>query len=279
MRDAPFLLHEPKALGERAGETALIVEIPHAGVFVPPEFMPELIASARAIGRDADLYVDDLYEEATLDGASMLVSRTSRYVVDLNRAEDDVDAQSAESGQVPSSPRGVVWRLTTEGDPSLKAPLRKEALELRLAGVYRPYHAALRALIRRKLTTFGRVVILAAHSMPSVAQKAHGDVGRVRADVVPGTRGRTSAAAKYIDAVDAEARRRGWTVAHDDPYKGGFTTQFYGRPRDDVHVVQVELARRLYMDETTYRRLPGAFDEVRDWCRSLARTLGKLSID
>ncbi len=279
MRDAPFLVHEPAALGKRAGETPLIVEIPHAGVLVPPEFMPELVASARSIGRDADLHVDDLYEEACLEGASMLVSRTSRYVVDLNRAEEDVDAQAAVSGQVPSSPRGVIWRLTTDGDRALTGPLRRDALELRLAGVYRPYHAALRALVQRKVATFGQAVILAAHSMPSVARALHGDVGTARADVVPGSQGRTSAAAKYVDAVDAHARARGWSVAHDQPYKGGFTTQHYGRPRDRVHVVQVELARRLYMNETTYRRTPGAFEDVRGWCRELARKLGALALE
>jgi N-formylglutamate deformylase len=285
MRDPPFILREPAGTSDpegtraRVAETALIVEIPHAGVFVPPPFMPELVASARAIGRDADLYVDDLYEEAHLDGASMLIARTSRYVVDLNRAEDDVDSQAALPGQVPSSPRGVIWRITTEGDRSLTGPLSKDAFEQRLKEIYRPYHAALRALIRRKLDTFGRAVVLAAHSMPSVARKTHGDAGQVRADVVPGSRGRTSAAAKYIDAVDAHARGRGWSVAHDEPYKGGFTTQHYGRPRENVHVVQVELARRLYMDEAAYRRLPGAFDDVRAWCRELARTLGKLSLE
>jgi N-formylglutamate amidohydrolase len=279
MRDAPFVLHEPGGRGVGGGETPLIVEIPHAGVFVPPEFMPDLIAPARAIGRDADLHVDDLYEEVHKDGASLLVSRTSRYVVDLNRAEDDVDVDSAVSGRGAASPRGVVWRMTTEGERALRAPLSPEALELRLSVVYRPYHAALRALIDRKVATFGRAVILAAHSMPSVARAMHGDVGQVRADVVPGSQGRTSAAGKYIDAVDAHARRRGWSVAHDEPYKGGFTTQHYGRPRDNVHVVQVELARRLYMNESTYRRTPGAFEGVAAWCRELARRLGALALE
>jgi N-formylglutamate amidohydrolase len=273
MRDAPFVIHEPPA----GRETPLIVEVPHAGVLVPPPFMPELLASARAIGRDADLHVDDLYEDAHLVGATLLVARVSRYVVDLNRAEGDVDAQSAVTGRAASSPRGVVWRLTTEGDRCLTAPLSADSLELRLAEVYRPYHAALQALVARKVATFGRAVILAGHSMPSVARAAHTDPGQVRADVVPGTQGRTSAAAKYIDAVDAHARRQGWSVAHDAPYKGGFTTQHYGRPSQHVHVVQVELARRLYMDERTYRRTPGAFDAARGWCRELARTLGELA--
>jgi N-formylglutamate amidohydrolase len=272
MRDAPFVLVRPSTR-----ETPVIVEIPHAGVLVPAEFMPEMLAPTRSIGRDADLFVDDLYEHAHMEGASMLVSRTSRYVVDLNRAEDDLDREAALSGRVPSSPRGVVWRTTTDGEPALTAPLGAEALERRLAGVYRPYHAALRGLIQQKVATFGRAVVLAAHSMPSVARAMHGDVGQVRADVVPGSRGRTSAAARYIDAVDAHARSRGWSVAHDEPYKGGFTTAHYGRPRDDVHVVQVELARRLYMNEATYRRSEGAFEAVSAWCRALVRRLGELS--
>jgi N-formylglutamate amidohydrolase len=66
-------------------------------------------------------------------------------------------------------------------------------------------------------------------------------------------------------------------VAHDEPYKGGFTTQHYGRPRENVHVVQVELARRLYMNETTLRRSK-TFDDVRAWCRDLVRSLGQAAL-
>ncbi|CAN5744312.1 hypothetical protein BH11MYX4_BH11MYX4_21520 [soil metagenome] len=109
--------------------------------------------------------------------------------------------------------------------------------------------------------------------MPSVGRAGHGDPQAVRADVVPGTRGRTSAGARFIDAVDKHARAAGLSVAHDDPYQGGYTTQHYGRPDRDVHVVQVELARRLYMDEATLTRSAG-FERLRAWCGSLAAALG-----
>jgi N-formylglutamate amidohydrolase len=93
---------------------------------------------------------------------------------------------------------------------------------------------------------------------------------------VPGTRGRRSAGPRFIDAVESLAVSRGWSVRHDEPYAGGFTTQHYGRPADGVHVVQVELARRLYLDEATLRPTPG-FPQVRAWCRSLVAELGRLS--
>jgi N-formylglutamate amidohydrolase len=92
--------------------------------------------------------------------------------------------------------------------------------------------------------------------------------------VVPGTRGRKSAGPAFIDAVEARATAQGWTVRHDDPYAGGFTTQHYGRPGAGVHVVQVELARRLYLDEHTLRPGP-QFAAVRAWCRALVAELGR----
>ena len=85
-----------------------------------------------------------------------------------------------------------------------------------------------------------------------------------------------SASARFIDAVEEHAVGRGWTVRHDEPYAGGFTTQHSGRPTDGVHAVQVELARRLYLDEVTLR--PAAdFAGVRRWCRKLVAELGKLA--
>jgi N-formylglutamate deformylase len=286
---APFELLEPAG-----AETPVIVEIPHAGLDLPPPFLAPLAAPARSLGRDADLYVDALYADAPVEGASMIVCRTSRYVVDVNRAEGDVDAEVVEG--VDSGVRmhhGLVWRTTADGEPALARKLTRAELDERLDLVWRPYHRALTALIERKRARFGVAVVLAAHSMPSVERPSARDLmaaqriglagrdsrpPRARADVVPGTRGRRSAAARFIDAVETHAVERGWSVRHDDPYAGGFTTQHYGRPADGVHAVQIELARRLYLDETTLR--PGDdFATVRLWCRTLVARLARCTLE
>lgn len=266
---APFTVIEPTA-----EETPLAVEIPHAGLFVDGPTLSRLAAPARSIGRDADLYVDELYADAASTGATVLASHVSRYVCDLNRSELDVDAEAVE-GAPPHAraTRGIIWRLTSEGARVLDAPLPRAELERRLDTYYRPYHRTLAAILERKRARFGFAVLLAAHSMPSVGRAGHGDPHAVRADVVPGTRGRSSAAAPFIDCVDRHARKAGLSVAHDDPYQGGYTTQHYGRPDLQVHVVQVELARRLYMDEPTLSKHTG-FDRMRAWCTGLAETLG-----
>jgi N-formylglutamate deformylase len=268
-------------------ETPIIVEVPHAGLELPAAFLETLTAPARALGRDADLYVDALYEGAPATGASMLIARASRYVVDLNRAEADVDGDVVEGGRADlQMNHGLVWRLTSDGEPALSRRLRLEELEERLELVWRPYHRALAGLIARKRERFGVAIILAAHSMPSVERLPDGSRrtqirsqtvdARVRADVVPGTRGRRSADARFIDAVEQHAAARGWSVRHDDPYSGGFTTQHYGRPKDGVHAIQVELARRLYLDEATLRPNQN-FAPASSWCCELVARLGQLA--
>jgi N-formylglutamate amidohydrolase len=269
----PFSVHEPTA-----EETPLVVEVPHAGVLVDAESLATLAAPARAIGQDADLWVDELYAKAPSLGATLVVAHASRYVCDLNRAETDVDGLAVVGATARSAPHGLIWRATTDNQPSLSAPLSREELERRLDLVYRPYHQTVGTLLEAKRRKFGFAVILCAHSMPSQGRVGHPDAGRERADVVPGSRGRTSAAAVVIDTPDVLARERGLSVTHDDPYRGGFSTAHYGRPDAGFHAVQVELARRLYMDERTLSKKPGEFDKIRDFCEALVARLGALRL-
>ena len=264
----------------RGPETPVVVEIPHAGLESAPPFLEPLSAPARSLARDADLYVDSLYSEAPDVGATVLVARTSRYVIDVNRGERDVDAEVVEGARADVRlHHGLVWRTTSDGEPALSRRLSVHELEERLDLVWRPYHRELAAIVERKRARFGIAVVLAAHSMPSIDRGPRRDAVesvRSRADVVPGTRGRRSAAARFIDAVEEHAIAQGWTVRHDEPYAGGFTTQHYGRPSESIHAVQVELSRRLYVDETTLRPLP-TFEAVRDWCSLLVSKLGALA--
>jgi N-formylglutamate deformylase len=273
MKDVYFSVREPQGR-----ETPLVVEIPHAGVMVDPESLATLAAPARSIGQDADLYVDDLYARAPELGATVIVAHVSRYVCDLNRAENDVDGLAVQGAPTRSAPHGLIWRATTENQPSLQAPLTSHELERRLELVYRPYHRALSALVERKRRTFGYAVVLCAHSMPSLGRLGHTDAGRERADVVPGSRGRTTAAASVIEAPELLAKEIGWTVSHDDPYRGGYSTGYYGRPESRIHAVQVELARRLYMDERSLTKKHSDFEKVSAFCDALVARLGALAL-
>lgn len=267
-----------KVIAPRAPETPVVVEVPHAGLGVDALTLQSLAAPARSIGVDADLYVDQLYEGAPDVGATLLVAEHSRYVCDLNRSEQDVDPLAVAGGSAQRAPHGLIWRDTTEGQRALYQPLSREELERRLITYYRPYHQRLSELLAAKRAKFGFVVLLAGHSMPSRGRPGHSDTGRDRADVVPGSRGRTTAASAVIDTPEQIARPRGWTVVHDDPYRGGYTTAFYGRPERHQHALQVELSRRLYMNEATLEKRPDGFEATRDFCTGLVAALGRLDL-
>jgi N-formylglutamate amidohydrolase len=258
----------------------LLVEIPHAGLNVPEAIRHELLAPEDALMRDADIYVDRLYEHAPRAGATLLVAKLSRYVVDLNRARDDLDAAtvSGHPASAGTQPRGVVWRATTDGRPVLLRPLGRAELNNRLERYYAPYHQVLQLNLERLRAQFGYVIVLAAHSMPSLGRSTHRDPGAQRADVVPGTCGRTSADPRVIDLVDMHFRAAGLRVRHDDPYKGGYTTSHYGRPAERCHAIQIELNRALYVDEQSFRIKQPEFDELQRLLDALVVSLAALKL-
>ncbi|MFW2387210.1 MAG: N-formylglutamate amidohydrolase [Polyangiales bacterium] len=256
----------------------VLVEVPHSGLQVPPEVESEIEATPLSVLRDSDIYVDQLYERAPESGATLLVSRVSRYVVDLNRGPDEVD-----SAAVPRHPRarhiparGVVWRAQTDGTPLLRTPLTVEQFGRRLQRFYDPYHEALRDVAAEIRKQHGRVLILAAHSMPSLGRRTLGG-GRVRrADVVPGSRGRSTADGRIIDLVESHFREAGLSVKHDDPYRGGWTTSSYGAPKRGQHAIQIELNRALYVDEASSEIKKREFAQLQSVLDGLVGKLGAL---
>jgi N-formylglutamate amidohydrolase len=259
------------------GRTPVLVEVPHAGTAIPGALRDEIIAHDDSVLRDADLFVDRLYAAAPQRGAALLCARWSRYVVDLNRAPDDVDLETVFDHPTPrrTQPRGVVWRVTAEGRPLLRAPLDYSRLRERLALYHEPYHRRLRDELRRVRGEFGFVILLAAHSMPSAIRRGQREVER-RADVVPGSLGRTSAHPAIIDLVEQHFRAAGLSVRHDDPYRGGYTTANYGRPAEAQHAIQIELNRALYMDERSCEPKAGDFERLQQLVGQLVARFGEL---
>jgi N-formylglutamate deformylase len=258
--------------------TPLVVEVPHAGIEIPEDLRDEILAAPEAVLRDADLFVDELYAAAPRRGAALLCAKASRYVVDLNRAPDDVDLETVRDHPAPrrAQPRGVVWRVTSDGRPLLRSPLDYSALRERLTRYHEPYHTRLVQELESTRRQCGFVVLLAAHSMPSAVRRGAREVER-RADVVPGTLGRTTAHARVIELVDDHFRAAGLSVRHDDPYRGGYTTAHYGRPGQGNHAIQIELNRALYMDEATCRPKSGDFERLQGLLEGLLVRLGTLT--
>jgi N-formylglutamate amidohydrolase len=253
--------------------TPVVVSVPHAGVAThgfEATISPELDVRC-----DADLYVDRLYRVSEPDGPEVsLTARLSRFVCDLNRDPDDVSP-----GAVPEHPaprntdgRGFVWAITTAGVPALARPLTLDDWRARTA-LHATYHDALVQALARARARFGFAVLVDGHSMPSRGRVGHKDPGRVRADVVPGDREGTSCSPALSRLVGEHFGARGFSVAFNEPYKGGYITAHHGRPAENVHAIQIELRRDLYMNEATYEISEAGFARLQT---ALAELLTKL---
>jgi N-formylglutamate amidohydrolase len=254
-------------------DTPVVVSVPHAGVGThgyEAAMSPELDVRC-----DADLFVDRLYRigEPAAPPAHV-ASLLSRFVCDLNRDPDDVSR-----GAVPEHPaprnadgRGFIWAVTTTGMPALSRPLTLEEWQARTA-LHAAYHDTLARSLERAKERFGFAVLVDGHSMPSRGRQGHKDPGKLRADVVPGDRDGTSCSPALSRAVGEHFSARGYSVAFNEPYKGGFITTHHGRPEDGVHAIQIELRRDLYMDEAAYAIQEPGFGKLRDVIAELLESL------
>ncbi len=262
-----------EAIEPAAEDSPVLVEVPHAGLLLDPESLSWMAAPAENVARDADLYVDELFVDSPECGATLLLARMSRYVIDLNRDPVEYDDRTVVGGLADELPRGVLWRQTSDGHTALREPLPQDEYERRCKLYYWPYHDELTRILERKRARHGFAVLLSAHSMPTPQNNGKPVYYGQGPDIIPGTVGRTTAGSEWIDLVDRVARKQRWLVQHDVPYEGGYTTRHYGNPARNVHAIQIEIARRLYMNETRMRLNAEGFQLVRSFARQLVREL------
>ncbi len=247
-----------------AEQTApVIFASPHSGRDYPPEFVALSRLDVLMLRRSEDAYMDEIFAAAPDYGAPLLCARFPRAYVDANREAFELDPAMF-ADELPdyvntSSPRiaaglGTIARIVTDGEDIYGAPLRFADVQRRIEALYRPYHEALERLVESTKKRFGGCLLVDCHSMPSNAGPKKN--GR-QADVVLGDCFGTASAPAITGTAQRALENMGFGVMLNKPYAGGFTTRHYGRPKDGVHVLQVEINRALYMDEKSVRRGAG----------------------
>ena len=234
-----------------------LITIPHSGERVPDEApwlkgLPETLLMF-----DVDRYVDLLYEPTIAKlGVPSVKTEWHRYAIDLNRWQDDVDADSVEGHANPSGkfPRGLHWVITTKGERLQPKPMPRATHDVLVEKYFQPFHRDVRAKMEMiKGAGWKTVFHLDAHSMPSVGTKEHRDPGEKRADIVVSDCDGKSCSTFFKDLVISSYEKAGFKVAYNWPYKGGRVTETYGVPAKGQESIQVELNRALYMNEETKR--------------------------
>jgi len=260
----------------------LVVSIPHSGTYVPEEERARYAIDIDQLRFDGDLYVDRLFANASQFGATMISTPYSRFVIDLNRLPDDVSPRAVRgvrgrTGDGYYLDRGLVWAVTTRGESIYKRPMPLRDFERRLGHYYTPYHDALARELKNLRDRFGYAILLDCHSMPSRATRAHSDPGALRPDVVPGTVDGQSCAPSLSHETENFWISLGYSVRMNHPYRGGGITRRHGKPSANIHAIQLELNRSLYMDEATLAILPN-LDTLQIDCERFVATLSTLRL-
>lgn len=244
------------------GSVPLLVSLPHDGTHVPAAIASRLTGSARRVP-DTDWHVARLYDFARGLGASVLVPTHSRYVVDLNRGEDDT---SLYPGQ---NTTGLCPVRQFDGSPVYlegEEPSPDE-VRARVDAYWRPYHEALAGELERLRQAHGRVVLWEGHSI-------RGELpwlfpGRLP-DLNLGTAGGASCSPELAGRLAGVLTKQdGFDWVANGRFKGGYITRHYGRPEQGVEAVQMETSQRCYMDEATFEWLPERAGRLQPVLRAL----------
>lgn len=251
-----------------AGSTPLVLDSPHSGTRYPADF--DHACDPLTLRRAEDTHVEQLYDFAPALGVAWIEALFPRSYLDANRNLTELDPALLDGpwpDALETDPRalakvrlgkGLVWRLTDEGEPIYRRRLRPAEVQDRIARCWKPYHGAVGQAIDAAHGRHGYSIHLNCHSMPSVAGSHATDFpGVAHPDFVVGDRDGTTAAVALSQRICAELRARGYDVAYNHPYKGVELVRRYGDPRRQRHSIQVEVNRRLYMDEQTLAVTPG----------------------
>jgi N-formylglutamate deformylase len=245
----------------RDGEVPLIFDSPHSGTDYPEDF--DHTCPRQVLRTAEDTYVDELYSAAPAEGATLIGALFPRSYIDANRHIADMDqALLAEPWPHPLKPgvktkmgMGLIRRLAVPKLPVYSRKLGVAEVQARIDKYYHAYHAELAGAADRLHARFGGLWHVDCHSMKSVSNgMATEGPGVPRADFVLGDRDGTTCAPELTQFVRQFLETRRYDVRINDPYKGVELVRRHGRPKENRHSLQIEVNRKLYMDEESFER-------------------------
>ncbi len=255
--------------------TPLVFASPHSGRCYSTEFLAASRLDPPGLRRSEDSFVEELFAAAAGFGAPLVRATFPRAWCDANREAWELDpgmfADALPSWVNTTSPRvsaglGTIARVVASGEAIYRGKLTFADAERRVEACWKPFHDTISGLIDQTRVRFGQCVLIDCHSMPSHVPvsgtvSARGD--RL-ADIILGDAHGTTCSPHLTRFVERRLIDLGYRVRRNDPYAGGFITRHYGRPRDHVHALQIEIARDLYMDEVRFERSAGFAGVQRD---------------
>jgi len=248
----PVIVSRPLA---GAAQLPLVFDSPHSGCDYPADMNP--VAAMEILRQSEDAFIDALFGHVTVLGAVLLKATFPRCFIDPNRSDLDIEVGALDGewpGPVTNSIKtnrgaGLVWTKVLGLQSIYDRKLSVAEVQGRIDNYWRPYHDALSAELDRLHDDFGGVWHINCHSMPARGNDTTEDGPVDRADFVLGDRDGTTCEGVFTETVRDFLAGRGYDVAVNWPMKGVELVRKHGRPDENRHSLQIEINRRLYMDE------------------------------
>ncbi len=247
----------------------IFFDSPHSGKVYPEDFKYQVPFSELHSAEDA--FVDELYSDVPKFGAELIAATFPRSYIDTNRDELDFDLSELTGeweGEAPKPTiktemgKGLVWMRMKQDIDIYDQPITTDMLKHRIETFWRPYHDRIAAAYDAMIEKYGYAYHIDCHSMPNAG--VEGDPGGTaeRADFVLGDRDGTTCEPGFTAAAKEFLESKGYSVAVNDPYKGAELVYRYGKPDQNRHSLQIEINRKLYMDQVSGDKIP-AFDDLK----------------
>ncbi|QJW85905.1 N-formylglutamate amidohydrolase [Ramlibacter terrae] len=244
------------------GRTPLVFDSPHSGTAYPEDFRP--CCELATLRRAEDTHVEKIYAFAPAMGVAWIEAHFPRSYLDANRDVTELDTTLLDGdwpGPLATDPRvlskvrpgkGLVWKFTDDGLPIYDRRPAVAEVQARIDRCWTPYHAAVADAVAAAHTHHGYSIHLNCHSMPAIAgSHATEFPGLAHSDFVVGDRDGSTASPVLSQQVCEHLRAAGFSVDYNHPYKGVELVRRHGDPARHRHSIQLEINRKLYMDERT----------------------------
>ncbi len=259
----------------------LVLDSPHSGTDYPEDFRAAV--STERLRQSEDSFVDQLYAAGPSLGATLVAANFPRSYIDPNRSLFDIDASLLDSPwpgpAIPSRKTelgiGLIWRVLDSGEAIYGRKLSVDEVKQRIVRYHQPYQRAVKDALDAVHEHFGAVWHINCHSMPALSGRISEEgPGKPRADFVLGDRDGSTCEAQFTAFVAKTLRDMGYEVKINDPYKGVELVRAFSDPAAQRHSLQVEVNRRLYMDELTREKTDG-FERLRGNIGRMLKTVAQ----
>jgi N-formylglutamate deformylase len=226
------------------GTSPIILSVPHCGTAFPndivQEYKQELLPPD-----DTDWFVERLYSFAAESGITIIYARYSRWVIDLNRNPN---------GQSLYNDGRLITTLcpTTDflGQPIYEDKRRSvtpNEVQRRIAHYFEPYYNKIQELSDNAKARFGKALLWDCHSVRRLVPSIY---SQPFPDLILGSADGASASPAIIDKALESLGNSTYSLSHNHPFKGGYITRYFGKPQENQHVLQLEMVKQLYMDDS-----------------------------